>query len=126
MPARPSSCTSRRTPSAASSASSRRPWAWSCCAAAGRGLELTDAGRRILGYAEDIFAMGDELLEALRDDTVKRILPFRVGIADSVSKSVAYQLVEPALRLDAPVRLVVQGGQADEPARPSWPYTGST
>jgi len=78
---------------------------------AGRGLELTDAGRRILGYAEDIFAMGDELLEALRDDTVKRILPFRVGIADSVSKSVAYQLVEPALRLEAPVRLVCREGR---------------
>ena len=78
---------------------------------AGRGLELTDAGRRILGYAEDIFALGDELLEALRDDTVKRILPFRVGIADSVSKSVAYQLVEPALRLEAAVRLVCREGR---------------
>jgi LysR family transcriptional activator of nhaA len=78
---------------------------------AGRGLELTDAGRRILGYAEDIFAMGDELLEALRDDTVKRILPFRVGFADSVSKSVAYHLVEPALRLEAPVRLVCREGR---------------
>jgi LysR family transcriptional activator of nhaA len=79
---------------------------------AGRGLELTDAGRRILGYAEDIFTMGDELLETLRDDTIKRILPFRVGVADSVSKSVAYQLVEPALRLEVqPVRLVCREGR---------------
>jgi LysR family transcriptional activator of nhaA len=78
---------------------------------AGRGLELTEAGRRILGYAEDIFATGDALLEVLRDGTAKRILPFRVGIADSVSKSVAYQLVEPALRLDEPLRLVCREGR---------------
>ena len=30
---------------------------------AGRNLELTDTGRRILSYAEDIFSIGDELLE---------------------------------------------------------------
>ena len=33
---------------------------------AGRNLELTDAGRRILSYAEEIFTIGDELLEVLR------------------------------------------------------------
>ncbi len=77
----------------------------------GRNLELTDAGRRILSYAEDIFTIGDELLDALRDHTAKRTLPFRVGIADSVSKSVAYQLVEPALKLQDSVRLVCREGR---------------
>ncbi|MDO9082370.1 MAG: transcriptional activator NhaR [Humidesulfovibrio sp.] len=77
----------------------------------GRNLELTDAGRRILNYAEDIFTTGDELLEALRDHTAKRTLSFRVGIADSVSKSVAYRLVEPALKLKESVRFVCREGR---------------
>ena len=77
----------------------------------GRNLELTDAGRRILSYAEDIFTTGDELLAALRDHTTKKILPFHVGIADNVSKSVAYRLVEPALALAEPVRLICREGR---------------
>lgn len=78
---------------------------------AGRNLELTDAGRRILSYAEEIFVIGDELLEVLRDQSAKRALSFRVGIADSVSKSVAYRLVEPALTLKDPARLVCREGR---------------
>lgn len=78
---------------------------------AGRNLEPTDAGRSILSYAEEIFTIGDELLDVLRDQTAKKTLPFRVGIADSVSKLVAYRLVEPALRLDEPVRLICREGR---------------
>jgi LysR family transcriptional activator of nhaA len=37
-------------------------------------------------------------------------LPFRVGIADSVPKSVAYRVVEPALHLAEPVRMVCREG----------------
>ena len=77
----------------------------------GRNLELTDAGRRILSYAENIFTTGDELLAALRDHSAKKILPFHVGIADNVSKSVAYRLVEPALALEEPVHLLCREGR---------------
>ena len=78
---------------------------------AGRGLELTDTGQRILSYAEEIFTLGDELLEVVRDQAAQRSLPFTVGIADSVPKSVAYALVEPALRLAEPVRLICREGR---------------
>lgn len=78
---------------------------------AGRGLELTEAGRRILGYAEDIFAIGDELLDAVHDQTTKKTLPFHIGIADSVSKSVACRLLEPALHVQEPVRLICREGR---------------
>lgn len=78
---------------------------------AGRNLELTDAGRRILSYADEIFTIGDELLDVLRDHKAVKSLPFRVGIADSVSKSIAYRLVEPALHLDEPVRLICREGR---------------
>ena len=77
----------------------------------GRNRELTDTGRRILSYAEEIFAVGDELLGALRDQKTKKTLSFRIGIADSLSKSIAYRLVEPALKLSEPVHLVCREGR---------------
>ena len=78
---------------------------------AGRGLELTDTGRRILSYAEEIFTLGDELLEVVKNESARTSLPFRVGIADSVPKAVTYWLVEPALRLDEPLRLICREGR---------------
>jgi len=78
---------------------------------AGRGLELTDVGQRILSYADEIFGLGDELLDVVRDQASRRMLPFRIGIADSVPKSVAYRVVEPALHLDEPVRLLCREGR---------------
>jgi LysR family transcriptional activator of nhaA len=78
---------------------------------AGRNLELTDAGRRILSYADDIFSIGDELLEVVSDQKLNRTITFRVGVADSVSKLIAYRLLEPALQLAEPVRLVCREGR---------------
>lgn len=78
---------------------------------AGRGLTLTDAGRSILGYAEKIFSLGDELLDVVRDQSEKNNLPFTVGVSDLVPKSVAYRLIEPALRLAEPVRFVCREGR---------------
>ncbi len=77
----------------------------------GRNLELTDTGRRILSYAEDIFTTGDELLDLVRDKSMKTMISYRVGCADSVSKLIACRLVEPALRLPEPVRLICREGR---------------
>jgi LysR family transcriptional activator of nhaA len=77
----------------------------------GRGLELTETGQRLLGYAEQIFALGDEMLDSLRDGSLSQSVPFRVGIADSVPKMVAYRLVEPSLGRDEPIRLVCREGR---------------
>jgi LysR family transcriptional regulator, transcriptional activator of nhaA len=74
----------------------------------GRALELTDDGRVALRYADEIFGLAGELEAALRERKAEgpRMLELRVGVADSVAKSVAYKLLEPALDLGEPVRLV--------------------
>ena len=82
----------------------------------GRGVALTDDGRLALRYADDIFALGSELEAALR---AKRgagpvVQDFRVGIEDSVAKSVAYRLLEPALHLPQPVRMICTEGRFDD------------
>ena len=78
----------------------------------GRQLELTDDGRLAMGYAEQIFTLGAELEAAIRlARGGTRVLEFRVGVADSVAKSVVYRLLEPALSLAEPVRLICSEGK---------------
>ena len=78
----------------------------------GRKLELTEDGRLALGFADQIFGLGSELESAVRGSRGgRRVLEFRVGIADSVAKSVAYRLLEPAMALPEPVRMVCSEGK---------------
>jgi len=73
---------------------------------AGRNLELTETGRLVLGYADEIFSLGGELEEALRNRPPDRQMTFKVGIADVVPKTIAYRLLAPALSMSDPVRLI--------------------
>jgi len=83
-------------------------------AKSGRGLVLTETGRLALGFAEEIFALGAELKEAVREHPRQgRPLEFRVGVADAVSKSIACRLIEPATHLPEPVRIVCREWKLD-------------
>ena len=75
-----------------------------------RGFELTEAGRMVLSYAEEIFSLGQELEAALHHRPTDRPLQFRVGITDSVPKTLAYQLIEPAIQTANPPRIVCREG----------------
>lgn len=77
----------------------------------GRGLELTDMGRRVFNYADEIFSLGNELLEVAQHQEVKKSIPLRIGITDSVPKSVAYRVIEPVLQMDESVRLICKEGK---------------
>ena len=77
----------------------------------GRGLEVTDIGRRVASYAEEIFDLEHELLAVVRDQGATTALPFRIGIADSVPKSLAYRVVSPALKMAEAVRLFCREGR---------------
>jgi LysR family transcriptional activator of nhaA len=77
----------------------------------GRRLELTETGNRVLRHADDIFSVGDALLDVVKDQSATQIATFRVGVSDSVSKAVACQLVAPALSLADPMRLICREGR---------------
>jgi LysR family transcriptional activator of nhaA len=77
----------------------------------GRHFDLTDAGRMVLSYADEIFTLGEELEGVLHDPTGGRPAQVRVGIAEAVQKVVAYLLLEPALRLPEPPRMVCREGK---------------
>lgn len=62
-----------------------------------RRLRLTDQGRLVLDYAESIFALGDELSDALRDRPGEQRLRIQIGISDQLSKPVGLRLIRSAL-----------------------------
>jgi LysR family transcriptional activator of nhaA len=64
----------------------------------GRGLVLTDAGRMVYRYADEIFSLGREMLGAVRGDDMDRPLRLEVGLADVVPKLIAYRMLAPALQ----------------------------
>ena len=78
---------------------------------AGRHFELTEAGRLVLGYADEIFALGQELEETLHHSPTGRPMQFSVGVTDAVPKSVAYQLLEPAMQITDPPRIICREGK---------------
>ena len=77
----------------------------------GRNLVLTETGRMVYRYANEIFSLGQELMDTLEGRPVEGRQRLRVGIADIVSKQVAYLLLEPALRSPEPVQLICYEGK---------------
>jgi LysR family transcriptional activator of nhaA len=69
----------------------------------GRTLALTDVGRTVFRYADEIFGLGRELLDTVKGRPTGRPARLSVGIANVVPKLVAYRLIEPALQLPEPV-----------------------
>ncbi len=74
----------------------------------GRGLRLTEAGRTTRTYADGIFALGRELLATLRGEPQSAVRELRVGISDAIPKLVCRHLLEPALHMQEPVRMICQ------------------
>ncbi len=79
----------------------------------GRALELTDAGRLALGYADEIFSLGAELEQAIRHYPKGRPVTFRVGVSDALPKLLAYRLREPAVVVGEPLRIVCREGRLE-------------
>lgn len=72
----------------------------------GRNLILTDIGRVVFEYADEIFALGREMQETLSGRPRNRPLRLEVGIADVLPKLVVYRLLEAALALPDPIQLI--------------------
>ncbi|HVK93898.1 MAG TPA: transcriptional activator NhaR [Noviherbaspirillum sp.] len=72
----------------------------------GRRLALTEAGRTALGYADQIFLLGEQLQEVLTETDVGQTMRLTVGLSDSMPKLIASRLLEAALTLPQKVKLV--------------------
>ena len=72
----------------------------------GRRLVLTEAGRVALGYADQIFLLGEQMQDVLAESEVGKTMRLTVGISDSLPKLIAARLLDAALKLSQKVKLV--------------------
>jgi len=79
----------------------------------GRRLTLTESGRIVYRYADEIFGLGREMQDTLHDRPVGRPLCVTIGVADVMPKLVAQRLLEPALQPLGQVRLICKEGKPD-------------
>lgn len=74
----------------------------------GRNLVLTETGRVVFSYADEMFRLSDELQDVMEGRTPGASLTLTVGVAMVVPKLLAYRVLEPVLQMDESVRLVCQ------------------
>lgn len=79
----------------------------------GRNLELTETGRLVLSYADEIFSLGGELEEVIHQLPEDRPQLFRVGVVDVLPKSIAHRILEPAFQMPEPVHMICREASLD-------------
>jgi LysR family transcriptional activator of nhaA len=80
----------------------------------GRGLALTEAGRIALRYADEIFALGRELRDTLRDRPTGRPVRVTIGVANVVPKLVAYRVLRAAFATGTEIEMVCREASSEE------------
>ncbi len=71
----------------------------------GRRLVLSETGRMVFGYADEIFSIGAELANVLRGKQTAGPATLSIGIVNSMPKLIAQRIIAPALAADSPVRV---------------------
>ncbi len=76
----------------------------------GRNLVMTETGRAVFRYADEIFSIGLEMLDSLQGKSVGSALRLVVGVADVMPKLIAYRMLRPVLLMPEQVRLICMEG----------------
>ncbi|HEY2609085.1 LysR family transcriptional regulator [Paraburkholderia sp. RL18-103-BIB-C] len=77
---------------------------------AGRGVTMTEAGETAFNRAEQIFQLGEALLDEMRDAGGEGVARLAVGLSDGISKLAAHALLAPVLNTPS-LRLLCHEGE---------------
>ena len=80
----------------------------------GRQVVVTEVGRVVYRYADEIFGLGRELQETLKGLPTGRAPKLRVGVADAVPKLIVYRLLRPVTETDTPMHVTCHEGHPEE------------
>jgi LysR family transcriptional regulator, transcriptional activator of nhaA len=76
----------------------------------GRGLALTEDGQTTFRYADEIFSLGQELVQSLEGNPPHgggaKQLRLVVGVSDVLAKSIVHKILTPAFELQDQIRIV--------------------
>ena len=79
-----------------------------------RGLTLTETGHQAFSYAEEIFALGEDLLHSITQRPTARPLRVNIGIVDSLPKLVSHEMMKPIFHLAQPIQAVCLEDKASD------------
>ena len=79
----------------------------------GRNLALTETGRLVLSYADEIFSLGGELEDFVHQLPARLPQTLRIGVVDVVPKSITHRILKPALKMPEPVRMICRESSLD-------------
>jgi len=79
-----------------------------------QGLTPTETGQRVLSFAEEIFSLGEELWQTVKQRPSRRPMKLRVGIADSLPKLLTYEMLRPVFHLPTPVQACCSEGKVPD------------
>ena len=80
----------------------------------GRNNKLTDTGQIVLGFAEEIFALGREMMNAVKQRPGAKTLRFHVGVVDSFPKLVTNEILKPIFSLPRAVHVICREGKMED------------
>jgi LysR family transcriptional regulator, transcriptional activator of nhaA len=80
----------------------------------GRNNRLTAVGRVVLGYAEEIFALGRELMNAVNQRPGVKVMRLYVGVADSFPKLVTNEILKPVFAMPQPAHVICREGKMED------------
>jgi LysR family transcriptional activator of nhaA len=80
----------------------------------GRNNKLTDAGQVVFGYAEEIFALGSELMNAVKQRPGAKTLRLYVGVVDSFPKLVTNEILSPVFALPQTAHVICREGKMED------------
>ena len=80
----------------------------------GRNNQLTDAGQIVFGFADEIFALGREMMNAVKQRPGTRKLRLNVGVADSFPKLVTNEILKPVFAMPQAVHVVCREGKMED------------
>lgn len=79
----------------------------------GRNLAITETGRLVLRYADEIFNLGNELTDVLRGAPAVGPAEFIVSASSALPKTIVYKIIEPALHLSHDISLNCKEGPVE-------------
>jgi LysR family transcriptional activator of nhaA len=80
----------------------------------GRGLKMTETGRLVKRYADEIFYLGRELTDVLRGSPAIGPAEFIVSAASALPKTIVQKIIQPGLQIDQDISLTSREGPVED------------
>ena len=80
----------------------------------GRNNVLTDSGQMVFDYAEEIFALGRELMNAVKHRPGTRTMRFYVGVTDSFPKLATNEILKPVFNMSQTMHIICREGKMED------------